>query len=38
MGTVCDEVRKACEKKATDRGYSDKTIKRIVDASNEQDK
>jgi hypothetical protein len=34
----CDEVRKSCGKKATDRGYSDKTIKRIVDALNEQDK
>jgi len=26
----CDEVRSACKKKATDRGYGDKTIKRIV--------
>lgn len=38
----CDEVRKSCGKKATDRGYSDKTIKRIVAAStnrtNRQDK
>jgi hypothetical protein len=38
----CDEVRQSCGKKATDRGYSDKTIKRIVAAStnrtNRQDK
>ena len=34
----CDEVRKAREKKATDRGYGDKTIKRIVDELNEQNK
>jgi len=34
----CDEVRKACRKEATDRGCSDKTIKRIVDALNRQDK
>src|SRR5262245_56174068 len=32
----CDEVRKSCGKKATDRGYGDKTIKRTVKASNEQ--
>ena len=34
----CDEVRKACKKKATDRGCSDKTIQRIVAALNKQDK
>jgi hypothetical protein len=26
----CDQVRKDCGKKATDRGYGDRTIKRIV--------
>jgi len=34
----CDEVRKACEKKATDRGCGDKTIQRIVATLNKQDK
>jgi len=34
----CDEVRKDCGKEATDRGYGDKTITRIVDELNEQDK
>ena len=34
----CDEVRKVCKKKATDRGYGDKTIKRIVATLNRQDK
>jgi hypothetical protein len=36
--TFNDEVRKSCVKKVTDRGYGDKSIKRIVADLDKQDK
>jgi hypothetical protein len=33
----CDDVRKDCGKNRADRGYGDRTIKRIVDALKERE-